>query len=510
MSLPPGRLLLAAGLLGWVGSSVAATLPAGAVLCVDPAGVRPGGAVFALAYSPDGKLLASGSADGKVRLWEAATGKEVRQLKGHIRRVKSVAFTADGKLLVSGSHDGTARLWEAANGKQLRVLGDHGGPVEAVAITPDGQTVASAGRDGLVRLWRAETGKELRRLKGHRGSVFCLAFAPGGKLLGSGGADRTVRFWDPARGKERRRVRGPGWVYGVSFSADGKVVASGGRDQMVHLWDPVQAEGLNQFGGYEGEVASVALAADGKMTADGSGDHQVRLWENESGQVRRLFAGHGGPVHAVALSPDGLTLASGGEDAAIFIWDVTGRLKDGKVPPADLPPARKRAVLWSELGHTDAARAYRTMGLLTAASGQAVALLKERTRPFLEIQARVARLVKQLDSRKYAERARAVREIEQLGELAVPALREALERTPSVEVRLRLKLLSRKLEKPDDESQFSGRLQLLRAVEVLEHIGTPEARQLLAALAKGLPTDWGKREAKAAVARLEKRTRGKP
>jgi hypothetical protein len=481
-------------------------LPAGAVVRMDAAAVRQGRAVFAVAFSPDGKLLGSGSADGTVRLWETATGNEVRQFKGHAKRIKSVAFSPDGKVLLSGSHDGTVRLWQVSTGKPLHVLKGHKGAVEAVAFAPDGTMVASAGRDGFVRLWRPDTGKELRRLAAHRRPVFCLAFSPDGKLLASGSADRFIRFWDPAAGKELRRVRGPGWVLGVSFSVDAKLLASGGLDQMIHLWNPIRAEGVDQYGGDEGEVESVALAADGKMTAAGCGDHKVRLWENETGQVRRLFAGHRGPVHAVALSPDGLTLASGGEDAALFIWDVTGRLKGGKLAPAPLPPAKEREPLWFDLGNTDAAQAYQTMTRLTAASGHTVAFLKQRTQPMVETQARVARLIKEMDSRKYADRARAAREIEKYGELALPALHQALEGTPSVEVRLRIEQLSRKLQKTDEEPRFSIRMQLLRAVEVLEHIGTPEARGLLAALAKGLPTDWGQREAGAALARLEKQT----
>jgi hypothetical protein len=478
-------------------------LPAGAVARLDLAGDQENGPVFSVVFSPNGKLLASGGQDGTMRLWDIATGKVVRRFKGHEKPVSSVAFSSGGKLLASGSQDKTVRLWDPTGGKQLHVLQGHADGVQAVALSPDGKTVASAGQDKLVRLWQTADGKELRRLKGHRRTIDALAFSPDGKLLVSAGRDRTARFWGLAEGKLLRLVRGPGWIFCVAFSADGKLLASGGLDQMIHLWEVDTGEGIEQFGGYEEPVRSVALARDGKMTAAGNEDHKVRLWENETGKVRRLFEGHRGPVFTVALSPDGKTLASAGKDAVILLWDVRGQRTKGRLPAKELT-AKEREALWTGLGNLDAARAYQAMCRLTATPAQAVAALKERLQPILDLQVRVARLLADLDDKKYPVRRKAAVELEKLGELAVPFLHEALQGKPSIETRLRVEQLLRKVHRSDDESGFSSRLQLLRAIEVLEHIGTPEARKLLARLAQGLPTLWGKREAKAALERLGK------
>jgi hypothetical protein len=484
-------------------------LPDGALVAMDPARARAGGPVFAVAFSPDGKWLVSGSRDGLVRLWNAATGSEVRCFKGHQGPVKAVAFAGDGQALASAGNDQTVRLWDVATGKPLGLRQGHRGPVEAVAFAPRGKLLASGGKDGTVYLVRADADKEVQRLRGHYGPVHTLAFSPDGRVLASGGRDRTIRFWDVATGKELRRVRGPGWVFSVAFSADGSMAASGGQDQMIHLWDVAGAESLDLFGGYEGPVQSVAVTADGKMVAAGSQDHKVRLWESATGKVRRLFEGHRGAVWSVALSPDGQRLASAGQDGALWIWDMTGQFKDGRRLPADLP-RRDHATLWGSLGSSDAAVAYQAMGRLTAAPGPAVPLLAKRLQFILDLQPRVARLLADLDSRKFAVRHRAQQELERLGELILPNLNQALQGKPTYETRLRVEQLLRKVKRSDEELGYSARWQLLRVIEVLEHIGTAPARRLLERLAGGLPTTWGKRAARASLERLGRRPATRP
>jgi WD40 repeat protein len=175
-------------------------------------------AVFALAFHPDGSLLASGGADQTIRLWETATGKEQAVLTAHDATVTSLSFSPDGSLLVSGSEDKTVRLWDVAGGVERNKLEGHTGPVTCVAFSPDGRCVASCSADTTVRLWEAATGKELRRMEGHAKKVNALAFSPDGAFLVSGGDDKTVRAWDPSTGAQLWRLTAKRvGNYGVRF-----------------------------------------------------------------------------------------------------------------------------------------------------------------------------------------------------------------------------------------------------------------------------------------------------
>ena len=151
--------------------------------------------VYSVAFSPDGKTLASGSVDKTVKLWDAQTGQELATLKGHADNVTSVAFSPDGKTLASGSRDKTVKLWDAQTGQELATLKGHDASVYSVAFSPDGKTLASGSEDKTVKLWDAQTGQELATLKGHDDSVYSVAFSPDGKTLASGSGDKTVKLW---------------------------------------------------------------------------------------------------------------------------------------------------------------------------------------------------------------------------------------------------------------------------------------------------------------------------
>jgi RNA polymerase sigma factor (sigma-70 family) len=282
--------------------------------------------VYTVALSPDGKRALSGSssvndADGVVRLWDVAAGKERSQLEGHTAGVMGVAFSPDGKRGLSGSDDQTARLWDLDTGKEVRRFEGHTDQVWAVAYAPDGKGVATGSRDQTIRLWDAETGKELKRFEGHTDGLLALAFAPDGRRLLSGSFDATVRLWDVAAGKEVRTFAGhTDGVQSVAFAPDGTRAVSAGLDGTIRVWDVEGGGEVLNLDGHALAVTSVAFTPDGRRLLSGSWDRTVRLWDLESGEVVHGFFGHKAEVQAVAVSRDGRYALSGSRDQTVRLW----------------------------------------------------------------------------------------------------------------------------------------------------------------------------------------------
>jgi hypothetical protein len=275
-----------------------------------------------VALSADGKTVASGSDDHTVKIWDIATGKELRTLSGHIAAVYSVALSADGKTVASGGDDNTVKIWDVATGKELRTLSGHSDTVWSVALSVDGKTVASGSEDNTVKIWDIATGKELRTLSGHTDTVWSVALSADGKTVASGSEDHTVKIWDVATGKELRTLSGHSdTVWSVALSADGKTVASGSEDHTVKIWDIATGKELRTFSGHAAAVGSVALSADGKTVVSGSDDRTVNIWDLATGKELRTFAGDGGVVQSVAVSMNGETCIAGQEDGKISFWD---------------------------------------------------------------------------------------------------------------------------------------------------------------------------------------------
>jgi WD40 repeat protein/class 3 adenylate cyclase len=243
-----------------------------------------------IAWSPDGRMLASPSMDKTIRLWDAETGECLRTLEGHKGGVPSVAFDPSGRTLASGSQDNTVKLWEPVSGKLLRTLEGHEGGVNGVAFDPAGRTLASAGGDNTVKLWEPVSGKLLRTLEGHEGGVFSVAFDPAGRTLASAGGDHTVKLWEPVSGKLLRTLEGHrGIVWSVAFDPTGETLASTSNDRTVMLWKPTAGRLLCSAEGHTGHVVCAAfapkahlLASKGNANPD-SGDHSIRIWRGETG-----------------------------------------------------------------------------------------------------------------------------------------------------------------------------------------------------------------------------------
>ena len=248
-----------------------------------------------MAFSPDGKRLASGSEDKTVRLWDPATGASIGTLLGHSDWVRIVEFSPDGKRLASGSNEETVRLWDPATGASVGTLQGHSHWVRAVAFSPDGKRLASGSNDKTVRLWDPASGVSIGTLLGHSDWVWVVAFSPDGKLLVSGSYDMTVRLWDSATGALIGNLCNSGWFGDMAFLPDGKRFASGSDDTNVRLWD-INGTAIEAFA-MEREIVRLSFPKGGRSLERGRGDMAL-CFVGDDGQhpacSSSLWVGHEG------------------------------------------------------------------------------------------------------------------------------------------------------------------------------------------------------------------------
>ena len=286
-----------------------------------------------VAFSPDGKLLATGSKDKTAKIWDLSSGKALINLEGHTQPISSVAFSPDGKKLATGSEDKTAKIWGLASDKALITLEGHTAPVTSVMFSLDGKMLATAGNyDKTVKIWGLASGKALTTPKGLNSFVYSSAFSSDGKWLATTGNNNDMpEIWDLASGKLTILEYPYAYssiVYSIAFSPDGKRIATGrggSNDDEVYtaeIWNLEPGDALRILKGHTSDVKCVAFSPDGKRLATGSDDKTAKIWDLESGTQTLNLSGHGSSVTSLAFSSNGKMLATGSDDKTAKIWDL--------------------------------------------------------------------------------------------------------------------------------------------------------------------------------------------
>ncbi|MBD2515733.1 serine/threonine protein kinase [Nostoc sp. FACHB-973] len=288
--------------------------------------------VNALAFCPEGKILASANDDKNIKLWDLNTKKVIASLSEHRQAVKSVAFSPDGKILASASDDKTIKLWDINTLKEISTLLGHSHAVKSVTFSPDGQILASGSWDKTVKLWNVNTGDQICTLTGHKLQVNSVAFSPQGQIIASASYDRTIRLWQISSQKEFKNcpcytlsgiLSGHAWaVLTVAFSPDGKVLATGSDDKTIKLWEVNTGQLISTLSGHSWSVVSVAFTADGKTLISASWDKTVKLWKVSTGEEIVTLSGHTDSVSAIAVSQVARLIASGSKDKTIKLWQL--------------------------------------------------------------------------------------------------------------------------------------------------------------------------------------------
>jgi WD40 repeat protein len=285
------------------------------------------GWVLSVAFSSDGRILASASNDGMIKLWDVAAQKELGTLRGHTGGTFSLAFRPASNLLASAGMDRVIRLWDVETKQELTPPMGHAGPIYSVAFNNSGTIIASAGNDGLVKLWDVATHKELAALPGHPGAAMAVTFSYDGLMLVSAGADTTVKLWDVATRTKLATFEGhTEAVKSLAISRNNHLLASAGNDGKVKLWDLQTKKELPALNLSDSSfpVHRVAFSSDGQILAGISGirNDTLKLWRVDNSQELLTLKGHTDAVWSIAFSNDGLTLASGSSDRKVKLWNV--------------------------------------------------------------------------------------------------------------------------------------------------------------------------------------------
>ncbi len=451
-----------------------------------------------------------------VRLWNPSTGEETRQLYGCNTSVECVAFAPGGQVLAAACSYGLVRLWDFSKQKMSWFIDANKGKKPwaggiDMAFSPDGTRLATLTHFLPATIWDVATAKKIQEFgEGVLGGP-CIAYSPDGKFLATGTMSMMTGSFPPNRCKREQghlwnlatRKEGPSLAgqpcetESVTFSPDGELLAASSQEGVV-IWRTATGKFHSSFKCWG--ISPITFSLDGKTIASAGRDKSVRLWELITGKERLRFEGNGPrDIWAVAFDPSGTKLATGGEDTTVLIWDVTGGTTQSENAKSSAGDFER---WWGELAGEDAAKAYRAIWSLVRSGDLAVAFLKNHVQPAPAQVNHIPDLLAQLDSDRFSVREQATTALQAMGDSAEPALRKALEAKPSLEMRRRIEqLLS---EMTPSTIKDPAKLQALRSIEVLEHIGL-SGLPVLEHLAEGADDDLLTKEARKSIKRLKKK-----
>jgi WD40 repeat protein len=477
------------------------------------------GSTLVAAASPDGRLLAAADwLDQSVSLWDVISGRLRTRLplKGETRYVRDLYFSPDGRTLAAAQYKGFLQFWDVATGREQRTLqlqdptqarGSNSAYFFHLHLSADARHVATlerlfaAGESTRLALWETATGKLLQQHSLPPGARVC-AWSTEGTTVALALND-TLRLMEVETGSERFRVLGVPSAGPLTASSDDRLLAAPCAKGLVTAWETATGKEVARVAA--GSVAHLALTPDGRFLVS-TDEQALRVWDLATSQEHRHWAlPLAGKtswgltfVNVLVLTPDGRRAITALADGTGLVWDLAPAL--GPAASPQVPEAKELEGWWADLAADDAGRAYAAIWKLTETPQASVPWLRRHLQPATPANtARVRRLIADLNDDAFTVREKAFRGLEELGDAAVPALRQTLATDPAPEVRRRIEQL---LERRRGTVLSREQLRLLRAVAVLEHAATPEARRLLAELAEGLPDSRQAQEARAALARL--------
>ena len=463
--------------------------------------------VYGLVFSPDGRRLATRSADQIVRVWDIAGGRELAQIDGHKDRVLGMSFSPDGSLLATSSEgdDPAIRCWDPATGKLVQEIA---GGARLISFAADGKSILAVDR-AMLNSYPLAGEKQLVRRLG-LGTALALS-SDGGLVAVADSASRTrIKLYRASAPPSLQSLRGHlSPPISGAFSPNATWFAMcADRGQEVHLWNLQTAAAHFTLAGHAAPVQAVTFSPDSRHLATASWDKTVRIWEVATRQQVAVLEGHQDQVCAVAFSADGRQLASGAAgagDTTTIVWNVAAALFTPQEKLDTLQPAEQTKLL-EQLSAENPTLAYAAVGSMIAAPKVALALVAKRIQGEQANagEAEIRRLLRQLDHDEFRIREEAHRRLLELRTEADALLREALVNSPSAEVRHRVEKILKQPTGNISKLTDAQRRWLSRAVLALEQIGTPEAQQQLKLIAAGPAQEQHVQDAIGALKRLGK------